>query len=326
MNLQFPFNSVSGDRVYDADDVAQMLAAVLTNGVHPMPGNCLQVAADEGFTVTLRAGSCIINGRLGVNGADTQITLEDPDANQPRVDSVVLRLDTFERSITEMALTGSPASSPIPAELTREGDIYELCVAHILVNPSDEGISQNAITDTRQNTQLCGIVTSLVQVDPTDLFIQYDAIFTEWYANTTQNAESWQSTRQNQFDEWFAGLQALLDGNAEAQIAQGIESLDARLDDVELNQMTGVFEVTRFTGSIPTSAWEENEDIGLWQTDIESEYVNEDSTVIVTLAPESLRQPVGAAGGTSDGVFRLYAYDLPDDEVFYTAVVQKVGG
>ncbi|MDR2505265.1 MAG: hypothetical protein LBD16_04075 [Oscillospiraceae bacterium] len=296
MDLRIPFNSVGGDRTYDADDIARMFACVVTNGVHPMPGDCLMVMAGGGFTVNLRPGSCVINGRLGVNAAAKQLTLDAPDANLPRVDSVVLRLDTLARDITEAVLAGTPAQNPTPAALTRDGDIYELCAAQILIAPQSEAIYQSAITDTRHDASLCGICTSLIEADATDLFAQYDAAF----------------------NDWFAGLTDLLDENAAAQMA-------AQISAIEQKQTKGVFEEARFGGVVPPSVWQLNEETGLWQADVESAFVYEASDVSVTLAPESLTQPVACSGEAMNGAFRMYAFEQPSGDVAFTAVVQKVG-
>ena len=80
----------------------------------------------------------------------------------PRIDRVVLRWDNVGRSISSAVITGIPAAVPVAPDLTRTADIYELGIADILVARGVVSVSADAITDTRMNPTLCGLVNSLV--------------------------------------------------------------------------------------------------------------------------------------------------------------------
>jgi hypothetical protein len=57
---------------------------------------------------------------------------------------------------------GTPAAKPSPPDLTRNTDIYDLCLAEVSVPQAATEIVAANITDTRLNTALCGLVNSLV--------------------------------------------------------------------------------------------------------------------------------------------------------------------
>jgi len=325
MDLMIPFNSINGDRTYTAEDISEMFAAALTNGVHPSPSDSLLVTADEGFTLAILPGRCAINGRLGVNRAAKTLALDPPAGSLPRIDSVVLRLDLAGRSITEHILKGFPAAIPEPAELTRDAGIYEICLAHVLVEASAQSITQGAITDTRHDTELCGIMSSLVEIDADGLFGQYQSIFEEWLGSVKLSAQEWLELSQTQFESWFEGLQVLLDGDVALSIINETQLLKGRMASVEENQQSAVYEAARFSGVIAANEWAEDSTLGLFFTDIACVHAAVDSDVVITLSPESLLSPVLHSGTTLEGAFRVYASGLPDGAVEYTAVVQRVG-
>lgn len=48
------FNSVSGDRVYRAEEWAEYFASFIGNGVFPVPSTSLQVVAGSGMAVAVK--------------------------------------------------------------------------------------------------------------------------------------------------------------------------------------------------------------------------------------------------------------------------------
>ena len=50
------FNSVSGDRVYCAEEWAEYFASFIGNGVFPVPSTSLQVVAGSGMAVAVKTG------------------------------------------------------------------------------------------------------------------------------------------------------------------------------------------------------------------------------------------------------------------------------
>ena len=186
------FNSVNGDRKYNADDISNYFLKLISNGVFATPANAMQVQSNNGMSVQVSAGWGFINCRWINNTSSYTLTLDAADLALNRIDRVVMRLDTANRNITIAVKKGTVAASPTAPELTRvAGGIWELSLAKITVSAGTTAITQAMITDERANTNLCGWVTGLIdQIDTTNLFAQYDNAFNTWFANVKNTLSS----------------------------------------------------------------------------------------------------------------------------------------
>ena len=184
------FNSVNGDRKYDADDISNWLQHLVSDGVFADPANQMQVVAGTGMTVNVKPGWGFVQCKWCHNDADTPLTLQAAGAF-PRIDRIVIRLDrrSAARSITLAVKTGEYGDSvnAQPPALTRNADVYELSLARITVYTGTTAITQDLITDERPDGSLCGFVAGLIdQIDAGSLFAQYDAAFYSWF-NTVKD-------------------------------------------------------------------------------------------------------------------------------------------
>ena len=210
------FNSVNGDRKYDARRFAEYFATFIGNGVFPNPSNNLQIIANNDMTVTVSPGKAWINGYILVNDDDYTLTLDPADGVLNRVDRVVARYDTVDREIRLEVKKGVFASTPVVPALQRDADAFELGIADIYIGKGVISINQGNITDLRQSSELCGIVHGVVdQVDVTTLYNQYTDGFI---------------LKQNEFEQelltWFATLQDVLDENTATNLFNMINTLD----------------------------------------------------------------------------------------------------
>ena len=106
----------------------------------------------------------------------------------------VYKRQQVDRNIRIYIKEGIPNSNPTAPSLERGADIYELGLANIYVAQGAYEIREADITDTRLDTESCGIVNSILQADTTAIFNQY---------------QSWFNLRTSQYD---AELNAFLDG------------------------------------------------------------------------------------------------------------------
>lgn len=172
------------DRTYLAEDFAAYFSSFIGNGVFPDPSTGLQLTAGTGMQVSLGSGKAWINGYYYVNTSACLFTLDTADGVLNRIDSVVIRWDKTARSITATVKKGAYAVTPAAPSLIRTEDVYELEVAEVSISAGSTSISQSDITDTRQNTSLCGIVAGVVdQIDTTGLFAQYNSAFQAFMAS-----------------------------------------------------------------------------------------------------------------------------------------------
>lgn len=210
------FNSVNGDRKYNAQWFASYFASFIANGVFPNPSTGLQVVGNTNMTTVVNPGQGWINGYYLVNDANYILTHDVADGVLKRIDRVVMRLNFLTRQIEVLIKKGTFASSPVAPVLQRNTDAYELALADVLINNGATVITQANITDQRLNTALCGIVHGVVdQVDTTAIFNQYQA----WFGEFTVD-------KQADFEEWMETLKDILDGDVAANLASRITSLE----------------------------------------------------------------------------------------------------
>lgn len=176
------------DRVYNASMFAHYFNLLVKNGVFANPSTSLQVTASStpNMQVVVNAGSAWINGYyVTIPAGSTEVlSVGIASATLSRIDSVVVGLNLINRQITVYIKQGTPASSPVAPTLSRTNDLYELELAQISVGAGIGSILQDYITDMRQNSSRCGIVTgTITQIDATNLFAQFTAAFNTWFQN-----------------------------------------------------------------------------------------------------------------------------------------------
>lgn len=241
------FNSVNGDRKYDASRFAEYFASFIGNGVFPNPSDSLQVIANNNMTITVKPGKAWINGYILINDDDYILALDPADGVLNRIDRIVARYDVVDREIRLEVKKGTFASSPVAPTLQRDADAYELGLADVYIAAGVVSVTQANITDLRFNTELCGIVHGIVeQVDTTTLFSQYQS----WYNRVTEEAETdieaikqqfqddinqflqnWHDwfvnitgEKEEEFDTWFNGIKEVLNESTAGNLLNLIEN------------------------------------------------------------------------------------------------------
>lgn len=198
------FNSVDGDRTYNAEQMSTYFEGLVSNGIYENVDDRFVVTAGDGMTINVGSGRALIDCHWIKNDAAITLTIEESDVQYGRVDAVVLRLDKNDsaRDISVLVKTGEMSSSPVPPELTQGENIYELCLAYIKVNANVTSMSQSAITDTRSSS-MCGWVTGIIkQVDTSELFLQYQTAYEEQYAEF----DAYLKAKKSEFEGWFNTL------------------------------------------------------------------------------------------------------------------------
>lgn len=174
------FNSVNGDRIYDADSFAEWLNKFFTTGIF---NGELEVIADSGMVVDVTPGYANINGKVRFFEQAQAFTLDPASGVYPRIDTIVVRLDTTNRIITTEYVKGEYSGlSPVPTAPVRTNGLYELVLAEIYIGAGATQILSNDITDKRADDSVCGWVTSTVEGVPMDQIVsQMNAQFMTWF-------------------------------------------------------------------------------------------------------------------------------------------------
>lgn len=200
------FDAVNQDRTYSADDMNRPYRRVIANGVFATPKGTpstdLQVSAATGMNITCRAGEGLFADKWFQNPASIVITVPSNTAVNPRIDSVIVQVDTTlaGRVGNIVYRTGTPASSPVPPSINQTEGVVEYRLANIRVNSGVSAITQSMITDRRGSSD-CPWVTSLIyQVDTSTLYDQWQAAYEEYF-----------EAEKAIWDAWYAQLTEDLD-------------------------------------------------------------------------------------------------------------------
>lgn len=188
------YNSLNGDRKYNAETMSKYFTGLITRGVLQNYKGKFVVEAQTGMQVKIPAGKAFFSdGKWIENTADITLTLDSADVLD-RIDRIVLRNDTNEgmRNASVVLVKGTPGSNPVAPVLQNDNYIEELSLCTIRVNKLVESITQANITNTIPDTEQCGYVTGLIeQVDTSDLYMQYETAYKEFYTESTTEFERW---------------------------------------------------------------------------------------------------------------------------------------
>lgn len=202
----------SYDRTYSSADIAAYFASFVGNGVYANPANQLKVSPASGkMAVTVAVGKAWINGYFyELSESAKELTIATGDANNPRIDKVVCSLNLSNRLIELKVIQGAASANPQPPAHSREDEVYDLVLAEIYVAAGAVELSGEDVTDKRPDNGVCGFVTGVVeQIDTTGLFSQYDA----------------------EFNNWFEGIQGILDEDTAGNLANQISAIQEQLEE-----------------------------------------------------------------------------------------------
>lgn len=216
------FNSVNGDRVYNADQMSKYFEGLVSDGVYESVGGALQVLAGSGMTVNVQTGRMIINSKWLNSDAVIPLTITAAHATLNRYTAIVARLDISGRQMLITTKDGTPATNPTKPTMENDSTVVEKCLAYVYVGKGVTSISQSAITDTRPDNDVCGWVTGIVeQVDTSTLFLQWQTAYQEFY----ESFQNWFDTltSQLQVNTYITSFEKRVKGTA-SQV--GVVELD----------------------------------------------------------------------------------------------------
>jgi len=150
MTITFGFyDSISSDRLYDAKQMGSIFDGLILDGVYANYGNGLVVVEDTGMQVSVGTGRTWFDHTWTYNDAALLKTIATADAILNRIDIVYLEVNenVGVRANSINVLTGTPASSPVPPDLTNTSTIHQYALAHIYVGAGVTEIVQANITN-----------------------------------------------------------------------------------------------------------------------------------------------------------------------------------
>lgn len=225
------WNSISSDRVYDADSFAEWLNKFFTTGVF---NGELQVLSSGGMVVEVQTGYANINGKVRFFDTPDSITLDPAGGTYPRIDTIVVERNDTNREITIEYVKGTySGNTPTPTAPVRSAGVYQIVLAQIYVGAGVTEVTQANITDTRANNNLCG-----------------------WVVGTVDRVDVEQMTAQvqDEIETWFDGMKNQLSEDAAIHLQEQIGDLTQLTTTDQTDLVSAINEVNSITETTITLA------------------------------------------------------------------------
>ena len=209
------FNSLNGDRKYNAEQMSSIFNGIINDGVFANIGTAFSVKANTGNSITVGIGRAWFNSAWVYNDAVLTLTADDSEVLLDRIDAVVIEINHTD-SVREgqiKIIKGVAGSSPSRPTLTENDKVHQHPLAYIFRKANSTSITQSDITN-MIGTSSCPYITGILQVQNIDNIVaQWQAQWDAWASEEQDECEEWMETRKEQFISWFSEIQGVLDGD-----------------------------------------------------------------------------------------------------------------
>ena len=230
----FPFDSIADDREYPASIFRKYFHKFLSTGIYfgkykNYGDYSMKVVPSLEMNIRVTKGAGIIRG-LDFELEEDEILPIELSLGKIRKDMVVIRADDTlaERKTILYIKQGTNIEF---AELERTDDIYEICIARIIVGDTKANIELEDIEDTRRDTELAGIVTSLIDIDIQDVLDEITIKKEKFFINLGIVTEEEKEKFWNELDTWFKTIQDIIDENTAVHLLNLINTNTQAIED-----------------------------------------------------------------------------------------------
>ena len=236
------FNSVAGDRRYDAVQMASIFDGIIKDGVYQSIGNAFAVTANNTLTINVGTGRAWFDHSWTKNDALLPILMSASEVVTNRWDTVVLETNFTDaaRVNTIKVITGTPAASPSYPALIRNATVNQYPLAHIYRAANTTTITQGNITNMVGTTACPFVIGVLTAMSIDSLTAQWQAQWAAWFAAEsgagTNDMDVWIAQQQAEFDAWFAAITTVIETNTATQLANRLLTLETAWNELALTQ------------------------------------------------------------------------------------------
>lgn len=204
------FNSLNGDRKYNAAQMSAIFDGLIIDGVFASIGTAFAVKAAGGLTVNVGVGKAWFDHTWTVNDSILPMTAPEAEVLLDRIDAVVLEVNGME-SVRENAIKfvkGNPSSAPSRPTLTNEGNVHQYPLCYIYRKYGTAVINQADITP-MVGTESTPFVTGILQT------VSLDELLGKWQDELdrftdarSQEVDDWIAQEESDFTTWFDKMKA----------------------------------------------------------------------------------------------------------------------
>lgn len=204
------FNSLNGDRKYNAAQMSAIFDGLIIDGVFASIGTAFAVKAAGGLTVNVGVGKAWFDHTWTVNDSILPMTAPEAEVLLDRIDAVVLEVNGTEsvRENTIKFVKGNPSSAPSRPTLTNEGNVHQYPLCYIYRKYGTAVINQADITP-MVGTESTPFVTGILQT------ISLDELLGKWQDELdrftdarSKEVDDWITQEESDFTAWFNKMKA----------------------------------------------------------------------------------------------------------------------
>lgn len=204
------FNSLNGDRKYNAAQMSAIFDGLIIDGVFASIGTAFAVKAAGGLTVNVGIGKAWFDHTWTVNDSILPMTAPEAEVLLDRIDAVVLEVNGMEsvRNNTIKFVKGNPSSAPSRPTLTNEGNVHQYPICYIYRKYGTAVINQADITP-MVGTESTPFVTGILQT------ISLDELLGKWQDELdrftdarSKEVDDWIAQEESDFTAWFNKMKA----------------------------------------------------------------------------------------------------------------------
>lgn len=204
------FNSLNGDRKYNAAQMSAIFDGLIIDGVFASIGTAFAVKAAGGLTVNVGIGKAWFDHTWTVNDSILPMTAPEAEVLLDRIDAVVLEVNGMEsvRNNTIKFVKGNPSSAPSRPTLTNEGNVHQYPLCYIYRKYGTAVINQADITP-MVGTESTPFVTGILHT------ISLDELLGKWQDELdrftdarSKEVDDWIAQEESDFTAWFNKMKA----------------------------------------------------------------------------------------------------------------------
>ena len=262
------FNSLNGDRRYNAEQMSAIFDGIINDGVFASIGSVFAVTVNTGNDILVGTGRAWFNSTWLYNDTILPLTADVSEILLNRYDAVVIEINHSEsvRSGLIKIVNGTPATEPLLPTMVDTAEVHQYPLAYIYRPAGSSSITQANITNV-VGTSSCPYITGVLEVHNIDNIVaqwsaqwdewcdeqnesalQMKSEWTKWFEDLSTEMEQWTVNKQTEWTKWFNDMSHEMDSwNEEKRIEflnwfDGIRdtlsgdvaaSLAARIEDIE---------------------------------------------------------------------------------------------
>lgn len=204
------YNSIDGDRKYDAVQMSSIFDGLIIDGVFASIGTAFVVKATTGQTVNVGIGKAWFNHTWTLN--DSILSMEAPDSEVllDRIDAIVIEINATD-SVRENSIKfvkGPPASSPSRPALINDDMVHQYPLCYIYRSASSSNITQANITNMVGTSETPFVTGILKTISLDELLGQWQDQLDQFVANESNKVDAWVKNQEDEFVAWFNQMKA----------------------------------------------------------------------------------------------------------------------